>query len=158
RSRRKRPGVIGEEGKARRIRHCVYVRRLLDRRAHENAADRNFELLAGEGHGNVGRLDYLVRNVPGRELRADLPNDRGAHVVVQRRIAERLDEQRDKGLAARRIDMDHERLFHERKRLDSAIDFRRAYAHAAAIERRIRTPEYEAAATRIHTEKISVTP
>ena len=126
--------------------------------AQEDLADRHLELLAGYRRGDRGHLDDLVGDVPRGVLAAQPRLDLILDPVVQRHAVGQHDEHRHEELPARQVEVDHDRVVHLGDALEDVVDLGGADPHPEPVQRRVGTPEHEAAAAFVDLEEVALPP
>ena len=134
------------------------VGRLLQRRPAQQLLDRDLELLAAQRVRHRGRLDDLVRDVPGGQPGAQGGDDLLLQLVVQRVPSGGDDEQAQPVAVVGLLHADHQRLGDLRHGLEHVVEVAAAQAHALPVERRVRTTVHGDAAVGVHRHPVPVAP
>src|SRR6185437_12035140 len=154
----KPPCQFHEETQAGRIAHGVWIRRLLDRHAEQDALDRQLHLLAAQRPRYLGNRENLVREVAGGKSGANRRPDLLGQPFVKFHTWARNDEEWQVGWPAQPFKVDHQTVQYLRQFLNHSIELAGPHPDPLPVDRRVRPPIDDHAPVRSHLDPIPVTP
>eukprot|EP00160_Parvularia_atlantis_P006163 Unigene1535_Nuclearia_a/m.4776 Unigene1535_Nuclearia_a/g.4776 ORF Unigene1535_Nuclearia_a/g.4776 Unigene1535_Nuclearia_a/m.4776 type:complete len:319 (-) Unigene1535_Nuclearia_a:1194-2150(-) len=129
-----------------------------DRFAADDFLDRDLNFLAVDRVRYLDDREHEGGHMPRRQLGADVLFDALHQRVVERAPGRHLHKQ-DHALVRALLLPDHERVLDLGVRLEQIVDFGRADADAARVERAVAAPEHDdAARVRVDVEEVAVVP
>src|SRR4029450_9486104 len=132
--------------------------RLLQRDAGQDPLDRDLELLAGQGPGDLGDGLDAVGDVAGGQLGPDRGPDAAAQLVVQPGPRAQHHEQQQPPLAAGIAGVDDQAVGDLVQALDDPVELGRAHPDPAPVEGRVRAAADDAGATLADLDPVAVAP